>query len=47
MSRFDTEATALTNHNENNDREVILCDLRTKLELKTFRACLMPAKIRT
>jgi len=36
MSRFDGEATALASHNEN-DSEIILCDLRTKVELKTFR----------
>jgi hypothetical protein len=47
MSRFDGKATALSNHNENNDREIILCDLRTKIKLETFRTCLMPAKIRT
>ena len=45
MSRFDGEATAFSHHNENNDRDIILCDLRTKVELKTFRACLMPSKI--
>jgi hypothetical protein len=36
MSRFDGEATALASNNEN-DSEIILCDLRTEVELKTFR----------